>query len=76
MSRAPSAASARPASAAPRRAAADDSDDDDDTSVKKPTGVYKTDPKADALVADAAKKLKSFSLFNQNKSAHHRRRAS
>jgi len=67
MSRGASAASARPAAAAPRRNAAADDSDDDDGPVTKPTGVYKTDPKADALVADAAKKLKAFSLFNSSK---------
>lgn len=47
---------------AARAAARDDSDDDND-SLSAPAGPYKTDPKGDALVAEADKKLKSFSLF-------------
>lgn len=54
------ASSAAPA--ANRGPARDDSDDDDSTPAAS-AGPYKTDPKGDALVAEADKKLKSFSLF-------------
>lgn len=44
----------------------DDSDDDSASSSKPAAGPYRTDPKGDQLVADAAKKLKSFSFFGGN----------
>ena len=46
--------------------AQDDSDDDSASSSKPAAGPYRTDPKGDQLVADAAKKLKSFSFFGGN----------
>jgi len=64
MSRPVGAASAAPR-ASPTRGAADDSDDDDAGAAVKSNQPYRTDPKADALVADAAKRMKSFSLFDK-----------
>jgi hypothetical protein len=57
-----SAASARPPLKGP---AADDSDDDDSTPAAKRNEPYRTDPKADALVQDAEKRMKSFSLWDK-----------
>ena len=63
MSKPAAAASA----AAPNRGPArDDSDDDDSGAPAANAGPYRTDPKGDALVAEAEKKLKSFSLFGYN----------
>jgi len=56
-----SAASARPPLKGP---AADDSDDDSTPAAKR-NEPYRTDPKADALVQDAEKRMKSFSLWDK-----------